>query len=266
MPQPDSERTGRDVLKEGWLALALLALLVAWPQAAVAQAEAQEEPPQVKQADSNPLPPPGNPSVPTISFRWVTLGDSPQEFSITVESTGRAALEIADRSASDPTPAGAAFRARFTMPEADRERIFRLAESANFFNGNFNYTKNRIANTGDKTLGYADSSRRFSTTYNWSENKAVQALTALFSGIYWTEYYGRQLEQQQRFDKLGLNDTLSVMVRAAERGDLTQLQIIQPVLQRIAEDGAVMNIARMRARRLLQRIPAAPPQGGSQAP
>lgn len=266
MPQPVSERIARYVVKAGWPALAaLLALLVAWPPAAIAQPEAQEGPPQVERANPDPLPTPGNPSVPTISFHWVTLGDAPQDFSLTVESTGRAALEIADRSASDDTPRGTPFRARFTMPEADREQVFRLAASVNFFNGNFDYTKTRIANTGDKTLGYADAGRRFSTTYNWSENKAIQELTAFLTGIYWTEYYGRRLDQQQRYDKLGLNDTLSAMVRAAERGDLTQLQIIAPVLQRIAEDGEVMNIARMRARRLLQRIPAAF-QGGSQAP
>lgn len=244
----------------------ILALTLSLPGAAVAQKD-QEEPPQVAPLHRNLLAPPANPIVPTISFDWVTIGEQPQEFSFTVDSTGRAALEITDRTGSDPTPAGVPFTARFTMPQADRESLFRLAESADFFNGNFNYTKTRIADTGSKTLTYADATRRFSTTYNWSENKAIQQLTSFLSGIYWTEFYGRKLDQQQRHDKLGLNDTLSAIMGPAERGDLTELQIIQPILQRIAEDGEVMNIARMRARRLLKLIPAAAaPESGSREP
>ena len=55
-----------------------------------------------------------------------------------------------------------------------------------------------------------------------------------------------------RFDKLGLNQELSGMEQAAHSGQLRELQIIAPVLQQIASNSGYMNIARERARNLLQ--------------
>lgn len=248
------------------LALLLAVAVLSW-MAAAAQTSTSEEPPKVEPRAENPLQPPAHPEVPTISFDWVTIGEAPQEFSFTVDSTGRAALEITAHSGAASTQEGAPFLGRFLMPERDTQRIFHLAEQAKFFNGNFDYTRNRIASTGVKTLTYADPTRRYSTTYNWSENKVIQQLTSLLTGIYWTEYYGRQLQEQHHYDKLGLDQTLRAMIDSQKRGELNQLQLVQPVLLSIAEDGTVMNIARGRARQLLQAIPSdALPASGSRAP
>lgn len=251
-----AERIYLHVTRRPLLAMVVVALWASCCVAAGAYPAPQEPQPPLEKQSHNPLEPLPNPAVPTVAFDWVTLGAEPQHFSISVESSGRAALQISDQPAPDETPAGEPFLVRFYIPEAERQRIFRWAEAANYFNGNFDYTRHRIANTGAKTLTYADPQRRFSTTYNWSEDKSIQQLTNYFSGIYWTEYYGRRLAQQHRFDKLALNDTLSAMVGASKRGELSELQLVQSILQAIAEDGAVMNIARMRARQLLQRIPA----------
>lgn len=247
------------------LAVLLAAVVLSWM--AAAQSSTSEEPPKVEPRAENPLQPPAKPEVPTIGFDWVTIGEAPQEFSFTVDSTGRAALEITAHSGAASTPEGAPLVGRFLMPERDTQRIFHLAEQAKFFNGHFDYTRNRIANTGVKTLSYADPTRRYSTTYNWSENKEIQELTKLLTGIYWTEYYGRRLQEQEHYDKLGLDETLRAMIDSQKRSELNQLQLVQPILQSIAEDGTVMNIARGRARYLLQAIPAeALPAGGSRAP
>jgi hypothetical protein len=247
------------------IAILLAAFALCWT--AAAQTSDSEEPPKVEPRANNPLQPPPKPEVPTISFDWVTIGEVPQEFSFTVDSTGRAAIEITAHSGRASTPEGAPFLGRFLMPERDREHLFRLASEAKFFNGNFDYTRSRIASTGVKTISYADPTRRYSTTYNWSENKAIQQLTNLLTGIYWTEYYGRRLQEQHHYDKLGLDETLRAMIDSEKRGELNQLQLVQPILQNIAEDGTVMNMARARARQLLQAIPAdALPAGGSRAP
>lgn len=248
------------------IALLLAAIVLSWTVAA-AQTSTSEEPPKVEPQTENPLQPPAKPEVPTISFDWVTIGEAPQEFSFTVDSTGRAAIEITAHGAAASTPEGAPLIGRFLMPERDRQQIFHLAEEAKFFNGNFDYTRNRIASTGVKTISYADMTRHYSTSYNWSENKAIQQLTHLLTGIYWTEYYGRKLQEQQHYDKLGLDQTLRAMIDSEKRGELNQLQLVQPILQSIAEDGTVMNMARARARQLLQAIPVdALPAAGSRAP
>ena len=108
-----------------------------------------------------------------------------------------------------------------------------------------------MANTGEKTLTYADQTRHFQTTYNHSENKAIQQLTAFFQGISSTIEFGRKLQFKHKYDKLGLEDELKAMEDAADSHNLNEIQIIAPTLKSIADDDSVLNIARRRARHLL---------------
>jgi hypothetical protein len=139
----------------------------------------------------------------------------------------------------------------FTMSGAMQEKVFQLARNANYFNGNFDYTAHRVANTGKKTLGWNGSGRKFQTTYNWSDNKSVDQLTRIFEGISNTIEHGRKLQFLHRFDKLGLEAELKNMEALAQSGSLAEIQIIAPSLENIANDTAVLNIARQRARHLL---------------
>ena len=45
------------------------------------------------------------------------------------------------------------------------------------------FKKHAVASTGKKTLTYSDPVRHFSTTYDYSENKAIQEITNIFSGF-----------------------------------------------------------------------------------
>ena len=92
-----------------------------------------------------------------------------------------------------------------------------------------------------------------STTYDYSENRAIQEITNILSGISNTIEHGRKLQFLHRFDKLGLEDELKAMENAAENHNLAELQIIAPTLQSIADDTTVLNIARQRAKRLLAK-------------
>jgi iron-sulfur cluster repair protein YtfE (RIC family) len=128
-----------------------------------------------------------------------------------------------------------------------------LAAQAKYFDGDFDYKKHAIANTGRKTLTYADMVRHFQTTYNWSENPAIDQLTRYFQGVSSTIQHGRKLEFLHHYDKLGLEAYLKGMEEEAQSHYLAELTIIAPVLESIAGDSSVMNIARQRARRLLER-------------
>jgi len=143
------------------------------------------------------------------------------------------------------------FELSFTMSSKNRDKVFQLAKDTNYFNGSFDYTAHRIANTGTKVLTYADSARIFQTTYNWSENKSIDQLTKLFQGISCTIEHGRKLQFLRRFDKLGLEKELKGMEEAAQSGYMAEIQIIAPTLENIANDPAILHIARERARRLL---------------
>ena len=199
-----------------------------------------------QQADSSPAPP-------TVTFSCYWAAYTPQEYTITVQENG--GVKYVSRNPAQPPDANGVrdedYVFDFTMSPGNRAKIFELAEQANYFDGKFDYTKHAIASTGKKTLSYADNKRRFQTTYNWSENTAVDQLTKIFSGISATIEHGRKLLFLRRFDRLGLEAELKGMEQMAQNHDLAEIQIIAPTLENIANDAAVLNIARQRARRLL---------------
>jgi hypothetical protein len=137
------------------------------------------------------------------------------------------------------------------MSLAARTRIFQLAQKLNYFAGKFDYTRSRVANTGVKTLVFADPTRHNVATYNYSQNPDIQELTRFFQSVSSTMEYGRKLEHDLRYDKLDLPKQLQQMVDSAEQKQLGELQAIAPVLQKISGDASVMRIARVNADRLL---------------
>jgi hypothetical protein len=194
-----------------------------------------------------------NPVRPTITFDRVWEAYKPQEVTITVQSTGSARY-ISRNPFTPPEPGSDPdYMLDFTISTRNQERLFRDAREANYFNGDFSYKKHAVASTGKKTLTYSDSVRHFSTTYDYSENKAIQEIMNLFSGISNTIEHGRKLMYLHRFDKLGLEDELKGMESAAEGHNLAELQIIVPTLKSIEDDTTVLNIARQRAKKLLAR-------------
>jgi hypothetical protein len=192
------------------------------------------------------------PLEPTITFDRYWEAATPQDYTITVKSSGEAKYVSRDptRPEAGSEAADPDYSLEFTMSTASSDRIFTLARETNYFSGDFDY-KHKIANTGKKTLSYADPVRRFQTTYNYSENKNIQEVTKLFEGISATIEHGRKLQFMRRFDKLSLDAELKSMEELAKDGYLTEIQIIAPLLQNIVNDTSVLHMARQRAQRLL---------------
>jgi len=196
---------------------------------------------------------PDNPAIATVTYTFDWPSIQPHHYSIAVDSTGRAAYEsLTAEGTAAQSVEGEPYNVKFTVSEATRNRIFELAKQLNYFNGNFDFKKHKVAMSGTKTLAFADADKHFQTTYNWSENPAIQELTDLFSGISNTEESGQRLEQLRRFDKLGLNQELQRMEDLSKTHGLAEVQSIAPILQELASDPAIMNIARQRAQRLLR--------------
>ena len=188
-------------------------------------------------------------ATPSITFARVWDEFTPQSVTITVSANGAAKYY-----SSNPGKNGDEadeYHTEFTMSPAHLEKLFRYAKEADYFQGDFTFKKHAVASTGKKTLTYVDASRHFNTTYDYSEHKAIQEITSIFMGISNTIEHGRKLQFLRRFDKLGLEAELKVMEDAAENHSLAEMQIIAPTLESIAEDAAILNIARRRAHRLL---------------
>ena len=197
---------------------------------------------------------PEHPGTPTVRFEQFWEPATPQDFIIIVTNLGVA--RYSSRNPTHPETQGANptlpdYHIEFNLSPASQTRIFKLASQANYFDGDFDFKKHPVAATGTKTLTYADPIRHSETTYNWSENTAIDQLTRLFEGISSTLEHGRRLEFLHRYDKLGLEDELKGMEEAAQNHDLAELQAIRPTLETVAGDSSVLNIARQRARRLL---------------
>lgn len=202
--------------------------------------------------------------VPVVTFDLVRRGVDPPHYAIAIESTGRAAYR-ADPAPDKEQTDGDPYIVKFTASQQTSERIFALADQANRFNGNFDYTKTRIADTGAKTLTYSVGhlptdltqpvrGQHNQTTYNWSANPAIQELTAIFQGISATMEFARRLDFEKRFDKLGLDAELKRMEQMQKDGQLHEVQAVAPTLNAIANDFAVMRIARERAKRILTAV------------
>jgi hypothetical protein len=207
---------------------------------------------------------PGSP-IPIVTFEIVRPGVNPPHYAIAVESAGRAAYR-ADEKTEQEVGSGAQteepYFLKFTVSEPNRSLIFELAKQANMFKGDFDYTKSRIANTGIKTLAYSEGRLadpfqypvegiQNKTTYNWSENVAIQELTRIFEGMQTTLEFGRRLEFERRFDKLGLDQELKRLQELQKSGQAQEVQAIEAVLTNISNDLSVMHVARQRAREIL---------------
>lgn len=219
-----------------WLLLAVVFLLTV-----------QELPAQ--NTGQNPGANPGSAALPSITFERLWNDFKPQSVTMTVSANGGGKY-----SSRNPEKTGDDvddFQTEFTMSPVGRDKLFRYAKEANYFDGDFTFKKHVVASTGKKTLSYSDATRHFSTTYDYSENKAIQEITNILAGISNTIEHGRKLKFLRRFDKLGLEEELKAMEDAAEGHNLAELQIIQPTLESIAGDSTILNIARQRAKKLL---------------
>jgi hypothetical protein len=224
-------------------------------------------------------PPAADPQTPaSISFAFSFPGAAPSDYKISLDAAGHGqyesqGAELSPQPSSSPFSGTASaeseggadggaevYKASFSLPEPSLRRIFGLAAEANYFNGNFDYKKKGLANTGVKTLTYADSARHFQTVFNFSTNPAISRLTALFQGLSGSLEAARRLEYLYNHHRLGLDEELKRDDELSGGGQMAEIGVLAPILRRITADPAVMHVARQHAQRLLDR--ASSPSSG----
>ena len=149
------------------------------------------------------------------------------------------------------------FQHRIAISQTTSQKVFATAEKLNRFDVGCASKLKNIADTGTKTLMYEGPDGNGSCTYNFSENKDVQALTEIFQGIAETLDTGRRLDQLHRFDRLGLDAAMKSLVDEVSAGRALEVGTIAASLRSIASDTEVMARVRSRASTLLSQIPAA---------
>ena len=187
----------------------------------------------------------------TITFSLDFPNSSPEHYSISVQSDGRAHYESTGKISPDSDDRDN-YATDFTFSDSARTQIFDLAAQAHYFSGKVDSGNKKLAFTGAKRLTYSDGERNTSAGFNYSSNPTVQQLTTLFQKVAATLEYGRRLTYFHRYQKLALDDELKRMEDEAKSGQLTELEAVKPVLEEIYDDGSVINVVRARARRIME--------------
>lgn len=192
---------------------------------------------------------------PSVSFTLDFPGSAPAHYGITVSADGHASY-ISDGTTTGGASSDQPYTAEFTISPATTSRIFDLAKQADYFQGKLDSKKKNIASTGDKILMYKDGQKQTIGTYNYSSVAAVQELATFFQSLSATLEFGHRLDYEYRYQKLALDEETKAMEDMANRNELVELGAIGPILHKIADDQSVVNVARARILRLLDRAGA----------
>jgi hypothetical protein len=189
-----------------------------------------------------------------VTFTLDFPTSQPEHYSIRVQSDGSSHYESSGRlsAESDETES---FDLDFRVSDETRQKIFDLAAKANYFQSDVDSHRKGMASTGKKTLSYKDVQRNAESTYNYSTNAAVQALTALMQSLSSTLEFGHRLQYDLRYQKLALEEELKRMEEQAHSSGLPEIATIEPILNQIVADPSVVNVSRARAQRLLEGVP-----------
>jgi hypothetical protein len=191
------------------------------------------------------------PVVPTVTFTLDFPGSEPDHYVISVSEDGRASYD-SDGKLSVESAEGDTFHLDFILSPAARARVFDLTKRAHYFEGQIDSKNKKLASTGTKTLTYKDAQKSTSATYNYSPVAAVAELTSFLQSLSNTLEVGHRLDYYLRYQKLALDEELKKMEEMSNGGELQEVSAVAPILQKIADDPAVIKVVRARAERMLQ--------------
>lgn len=188
-----------------------------------------------------------------ITADYTNPGLSPSHWVLTLRRDGTGHFH-ADRGVAD-----SAKTTGIEVPDEDRDirlskdftaRVFATAQGHNWFNTNCEGHA-KVAFQGWKKLSYIGPEGQGSCTFNYSQDKQIQSLGEALIGVASTLHEGARLELLLLHDRLGLDQEMEFISDSAKDGRLRQICAIRDILQRLADDEALLERVRKRARNLL---------------
>jgi len=184
---------------------------------------------------------------PTLVYRKIFKSSSPEFVEIKVWRNGSGQVDIRQLDDdAEPQP--------FEVNPALAAKLFEMAAELKNFAGLELDVKRRLANLGAKTLRFEDGSRASEVTYNYTLNPTAQQMQVIFEGLGRQQEHLNLLQHRLRFDRLGVNDALLKFEIDLNKKTIPEPERLLPVLEQIAADTRVVEIARQRARALVGRI------------
>ena len=182
-----------------------------------------------------------------LSYRKVFKASSPEYVEVTITPAGSGTVDIRQID-DDPAP-----EAIELSPDL-AARMFQMAAELGNFNSIELDVKRRLANLGEKTFRYEDGATAYETRFNYTVNQTATQLMQAFEGLARQEGHRQLLAHRLRFDRLGINDALILLDKDFRNGLLPEPIRLLPVLEAVAEDSRIIEMARSRARSLVERI------------
>lgn len=142
----------------------------------------------------------------------------------------------------------------FEVGPAVRTTIFNVARELRNFKGADLDAHRRIAYLGQKTFRWEQGAEAYQTQYNYTLDAKASQLQKIFESLAQQQADLATLEQALRYDRLGVNDALNQFEDHVNQRVLPEPERFLPVLDRIAEDTRLIEVARQRARSLAARI------------
>jgi hypothetical protein len=187
-------------------------------------------------------------NVPQITFRRVFKSSTPELIEIMIpENSDAATYEI--RQLDDDPGSNT-----FSITDGLRGKIFSLAAQLNHFQSQDLDVHRKIANLGEKTFRWQQGTTVYETKFNYTLNAPATQLMQIFEGLARQQEHLELLTRRMKYDRLGINDALMDCDADFTRGLLPQPQELLPILDQIAADPHIVDIARQRARVLAERI------------
>ena len=189
----------------------------------------------------------------TITFQRVFKGSLPEFIQIKVSEDGTAAYDIRQLEEDSRLQA-------FEVGPGVRAKILQLAQELKNFEGADLDIHRRIADLGEKTFRYEKGGVVHETKFNYTIDRTASQLLMIFDGLSQQQQDLLNIEQRLKYDRLGVNDALRQFEDDLGKRTLPEPERLLPVLDRVAADTKVVEVARQRARSLAARIRSSPPQ------
>lgn len=186
-------------------------------------------------------------SAPTLIFRKIFKASYPEFVEITVNADGSGTYDIRqldDTASPQPLQIGS--------PLA--RKMFQLADDLHDFQGVDLDVHRRIADLGQKTFVYKKGSETHEVTFNYTLNNSAQQLLALFDGLQRQELDLSDMERVMHYDHLGVADVIARVQDDVKNKLIPEPEALLPVLDQIAADTELLDMARQRARAIAEEI------------
>jgi hypothetical protein len=185
---------------------------------------------------------------PRITFKRVFQGSSPEFIEVSVRQDSNTATYDIRQIDEDSSPLP------FDVSDTLRAKIFALAGDLHDFQGQDLDVHRKIANLGEKTFRWEQGSVVHETKFNYTLNSSATQLLQIFEGLARQQEHFALLTRRIRYDRLGINDALLQFESDLNRGLMPEPQRLIPVLEQISSDPKFVDIARQRARTLVDRL------------